>query len=210
MKLRLAPVARIVRHVLISGALCVLACDSSSGDSSSAADGESTASESAETETAGDGDLQCGESTCASAEYCNWLDNKCGMVPDTPMCRANEENCAADQPVCGCDGEVYPSACEANAVGIDVGEFTCEPPAGRFGCGTRLCSLDTEVCEHVPSAGFAPASVWTCLAVPPECANDWTCACILPIYEQQMSCTSTPACTEGGDVGVQIECDQGV
>jgi hypothetical protein len=43
-----------------------------------------------------------------------------------------------------------------------------------------------------------------------ECEDDWSCACILPIYEQQASCLSPPECTDGGDVGVRIECDQGV
>jgi hypothetical protein len=200
-----------MRQTILSCVLFSLACDSSPGDSGSAADGEVATQTDSGTETeTGDGGLACGGAACASGEYCDWLDNKCEMVPDTPQCQANEENCGADEPVCGCDGQVYPSSCEANAAGIDVGEFTCEPPDGRFGCGTRLCSLDTEVCEHIPSAGFAPASVWSCLAVPPECEDDWSCACVLPILEQQLSCTSPPQCTDGGDLGVRIQCDQGV
>jgi hypothetical protein len=180
------------RHALLFSSLLVVACNEPGAPGS----GEETGT----TETTGGPD--CGESTCASDEYCDWLDNKCGTVPDTPMCRPRPEDCGTGDPVCGCDGEVHPSECAANVAGTDLGEFTCEPPAGMFACGTHLCTSEAELCQNIPSDGSAPAAFWLCLTTPPGCLDNWSCACIQPVYDPTMACS----CTEGGELGVLLTC----
>jgi hypothetical protein len=192
------------RHALLFSSLFALACDTQPGDSGSGGEAEEN---STETETTDEGgSLVCGDHSCASGEYCDWLDNKCGTVPDTPECEPEADDCNSETLVCGCDGEVYTSTCAANAAGTDLGEFTCEPPEGMFACGTHLCGVESEFCEHVPSDGFAPWAVWGCATTPTECADDWSCACLQPLYDPAMECT----CTDGGGLGVRISCSSGV
>jgi hypothetical protein len=62
--------------------------------------------------------------TCGPNEWCQWHEHEsCG---GTGVCKPIPIECpAADcMPVCGCDGLAYCNACEASAMGSDVG--TCD------------------------------------------------------------------------------------
>lgn len=68
--------------------------------------------------------MLCGGRTdlrCADTEYCDWDGDSCGASDAPGACRPRPDNCAPRrEPVCGCDGLVYDSPCEANLAGSDV------------------------------------------------------------------------------------------
>jgi hypothetical protein len=202
------------RHGWLLVALLGTACSDSSGDSGTGdaanESGESGQEDSTEdTETTGENGPPCDGTTCASGEYCDWANNRCESGgPEPSMCRPIPQDCETpDNPdftVCGCDGNVYESICEANAAGTDIGEDTCTPPNGMFACGWKLCTLETEVCQYQPnSEGYA--HWWSCDPTPPECIDDYSCACIQPVYDQLSACSYTN-CSD--DLGVRVLCGQ--
>jgi hypothetical protein len=210
------------RPALLFAPLFVLACATSAGDSGSGESGESGSGESGTevgkessttdtdtTETSDGGGPECGGITCASDEFCDFAQNKCEPGGrEAPTCQPIPQDCEPDDPdftVCGCDGQVYQSICEAAAAGTDVAEDLCEPPAGMFGCGWKFCTAETEVCQFEPNfEGYA--SFFWCDPTPPECVDDYSCACILPLYEGTAGCSLTNCSEDMG--GVKIRCSE--
>jgi hypothetical protein len=70
-------------------------------------------------------DRACGArlgDTCAADEFCSFTPEAiCGFADATGVCEPRPEVCT-DQydPVCGCNGETYGNACEANAAGVSI------------------------------------------------------------------------------------------
>jgi hypothetical protein len=101
------------------------------------------------------------ESTCAADEYCDFPDGSCGRAPDLSLV---EGECAFGgpgvvcaqifQPVCGCDGEIYPSACVARAARVPIAH------EGLCLCGEEPCLLGTRCCN--PSLGLCAAPGEVC------------------------------------------------
>ena len=78
--------------------------------------------------------------------------------------------------VCGCDGRVYESACEAYRVDVDIGPATgCATPEGRLLCGNGFCHPATQYCCE-----FSPSQPGWCRLLPAACQNQPTpdCACL--------------------------------
>lgn len=69
---------------------------------------------------------------CASeTAYCAYeRDAMCGAADQTGICRERPQVCTREyRPVCGCNGQTYPNACEAAAAGTSVShEGTCRKP----------------------------------------------------------------------------------
>ena len=68
---------------------------------------------------------------CAADEYCDFeLDAVCGADQRTGVCRPRPTECpSGGSPVCGCNDQTFPSACEANRFGVGVqGHGPCGPP----------------------------------------------------------------------------------
>lgn len=110
---------------------------------------------------------------CPEGQFCRSLLNTCGVglgwceTPD-PACEDSGE------PVCGCDGQLYPSFCAARAALVGVGPARrCELPQGTFACGTAICS-DGEYCESLADEGFE------CKPLPAGCSPDDTCEACFP------------------------------
>jgi len=66
---------------------------------------------------------QCGGFTaqeCPSDEYCDYVDDDCGIADGSGFCRDRPLLCPdLYSPVRGADGEIYGNACEAHAAGVD-------------------------------------------------------------------------------------------
>lgn len=60
--------------------------------------------------------------TCTDDEYCAYVPEQlCGAADASATCRPRPTACDAIlDPVCGCDGNTYSNACEANAAGTGL------------------------------------------------------------------------------------------
>jgi hypothetical protein len=112
--------------------------------------------------------------TCSALEWCQFSGGDCGVGDQFGMCQPLDNTCATDcsNPVCGCDGKAYCSACQAHLHGADTrtgracipGNGTAGTPCGVDGdcssgfkcchsCGAFGCPL---ACTQ-PIAGNCPA-----------------------------------------------------
>lgn len=83
---------------------------------------------------------------CAEDEWCNYpSDAICGAADQPGVCEPRPEACnRVYDPVCGCDGNDYGNACEAQSAGVDVAsEGTCD---GRDICTTTADCAEGDVC----------------------------------------------------------------
>jgi len=66
----------------------------------------------------------------AKTAYCHLEpEAMCGAADRGGVCRETPQACTREyRPVCGCDGETYPNACQANAAGTSVSsQGACTP-----------------------------------------------------------------------------------
>jgi hypothetical protein len=167
-----------VTRVLLSVAILqVVAC------SSSAETPAGTTSSVASSGAGGAGGAG-GSGPCANAggapAYFAYQDGQCGRTSKDGSCTARPFDCtgAAPKAVCGCDGVVHPTACEANLKSIDLDHGgNCQPPTGTFVCDALLCDATNSYCEEIKPP--APdAAVFACTPFPAECLSLHTCDCL--------------------------------
>jgi hypothetical protein len=80
--------------------------------------------------------VTCGQpgAACTGSEWCAYdLVGSCGREAHTGACRARPTSCTGECPVvCGCDGQIYCNACQAQLAGSDVDKNRgCVPPGGE-------------------------------------------------------------------------------
>lgn len=120
----------------------------------------------------GEGEM-CGGSSgmvCADEFYCSYPDYGCGTKSATGTCVIRDDSCPRnmDAPqisnVCGCDGHVYQSACEAHRVKQDVGLVSlCSLNFNQVPCGDILiCDTDYGHCDKDVSGGSDKGASFHC------------------------------------------------
>jgi len=141
------------------------------------------------------GDVQCKTSSCATPGiFCDYPDDSCGAGKPYGTCVKAPAQCSEKSVLCGCDGKLYTTACEAALAGVDIDQaFHCALPADQFRCGSVLCRTKEDYC--VRKYTTSPETD-ACVAIPPECAGNPTCTCL----QQQKFCDLCEDVAGGGGV----------
>lgn len=110
------------------------------------------------------------------------------------VCAPRPDTCdgATPYPVCGCDGNVYESPCEAQRAGTNPEGDDCTPPPDLASCGNTFCDPTTSLCATVGDAGQR------CHSLPSTCDGTVDCDCL----------GSDWACDGFGDSSY-MSCDEG-
>lgn len=177
------PMLRSLALAFTAVLVCLAGCTPSVSTGAGGTAGSSTTST---TTSSGSGGGTCA-STCAATGFCQYEYAACAPVhspwiSDDGTCTPRPDTCDdIYEPVCGCDGKAYPSACSANAAGVDIGRAACAPavtPEGYIPCGPRYCDPKGSYCDLMQ--GDTQDTYWTCSPLPAACLNLATpdCACL--------------------------------
>jgi hypothetical protein len=129
-----------------------------------------------------------GLAECASDLYCAFpAGSQCGALDTGGVCSRRAEACIQlFQPVCGCDGITYGSACDASSARMSVAyDGECKPVVAQVGesCGGNLrgavaVCAEGLFCNYTPTdiCGFADAA-GTCAPKPALCTREFAPVC---------------------------------
>jgi hypothetical protein len=136
---------------------------------------------------------------CTDTEYCDFVDNTCGVADEQGTCKPRPGACplVVGPPTCGCNGQVYTGMCEAYHDGTDLAASGgCDVAAGRFACGYLQCTLASQYCLRQPQA-HGPET-FTCAPLP-NCSTTPSCSCLAG-----ERCGN--GCTGDSKVGLTLTC----
>jgi hypothetical protein len=158
----------------------------------------------------GDRPIACGTATpCAPSQYCDYDTDLCGKSKRPGICKPRPKHCDHYEPVCGCDGKVYGSLCEAAAAGVDasVNGGCRERVPDWIPCGGRFCEARTSYCEIVLSDVFEWPSDYVCRPLPTECAPMRTSAPDCGCFPRGTKCLSFCGVVDtAGVAGFRMTC----
>jgi hypothetical protein len=116
------------------------------------------------------------------------------------QCAKRPVSCGQDDAqACGCDGKIYPNACDAQMHGVDVAfadQCMGSPPPGTFACGGIFCKTAEEFCNAKVPAADGPYA-YECDPLP-ACDAGSICDCInakIACDFNQPSCDTTDGAT---------------
>ena len=143
----------------------------------------------------------CFDSTaCSSTHYCDFEDDSCGGAG---ICTPKPSGCdAVVDPVCGCDGNIYTSACNAMQLGMDVAPYEhcglCPPVSPLAGSSCTVAGIE---CTY--GDGVRPECRSTAMC---DATGSWIItspACSLPGSCSAVSASPGSPCLMHGDECVE-------
>ena len=139
-----------------------------------------------------------GDPSCSAGAYCAWSDKRCGALMHGTCATTPSATCTAlATPVCGCDGNNYPSDCDAAKAGTDVStSASCPSPTGMFRCGWSYCQHGTEYCHGVMGGAVGASPSYDCQALPAACGTTPSCTCV--------TSTTATLCSQSNDGDVTV------
>ncbi len=142
---------------------------------------------------------------CGGGDYCKVANATCGTATTLGTCAVIPTACNDDTPSCGCDGQIYPSACAAAMVGVDVSATeSCPPPAGTFACGPYFCRVADQICDKGQDfSNLVAPDTWSCIAVTGACLTGCECNACGSCVDAH---TCNQVCTGDDQSGRQITC----
>jgi hypothetical protein len=200
--------ASAMKSCLASALSILLACPSCSDDRG---DGAGGSGGSGGTQSCASGfEAPCDELPCCEGDYCRTTLSNCGASSTVPPICVALRSCSPE-PACGCDGQVYPRACDANAAGLDIGEI-CAPgswPEGRVPCGGLYCDAASQYC-HVLGINDTgeDQDEYDCRDVPAVCNGSTEPSALCDCISGSSGCGSCYSCEpiEGnGVIGVRVD-----
>ena len=150
------------------------------------------------------GDIDCSKTPCGGGEICQPYAGGCESTVGRCL-PPSAVGCVSGR-VCGCDGAIHESYCDALGAGTKPTDLSrCEPPNDAVECLDKYCDLETEACqmnEETTCAagqcfpdcpGQTTATYSVCVPRPERCED---------VDQEQCSCAEK-------DGGVTIECRTG-
>lgn len=118
---------------------------------------------------------------CSGDNFCNFSNDQCGAADSGGACEIRPMDCLGDptDPVCGCNGQIYPGVCAATQAGQDISVLAaCAPPENTFRCGYTFCEAASQYCLHDVSDVAMVADGYTCVPLPIDCQAGASCPCL--------------------------------
>jgi hypothetical protein len=130
-----------------------------------------------------------GNLPCSPDEYCFFGDGSCGFADQSGVCMPKPMACAVFEAVpwevCGCDGTVYTTSCEAAQAGVDISaNGGCMLSGGQFACGSAVCfDANSQYCQITKSDVAGVPDSYNCAFLPSACTATTppggpTCDCL--------------------------------
>lgn len=123
-----------------------------------------------------------GLATCEAGRYCAFdEDDACGESNQTGHCQSFPNQCTNEfNPVCGCDGGSYPSACIAAVFGVSVRHAgVCNMDGGNMtACGGPFGCPSEQYCRFGSGrCGGSAQAPGVCTQLPTDCRRDSRSVC---------------------------------
>jgi hypothetical protein len=127
-----------------------------------------------------------GDIDCPPDMYCDYPDDMCSAADTPGTCVPRPDSCPIPRggivgpPICGCDGQIYETECQAATSGSDVSILPahCTPPEGTFRCGYTFCEIDQQYCVGMASGISGGQASYSCPVLPAECEPSPDCDCL--------------------------------